>query len=123
MEVMTSTSRSNDTSKGQLVGVLVLRAHYRQHVLCLLAGAGALLAVRLLSLALLKREFKMPANNAASSERRDLLGRAVVSAIWTLVAFTLASAMTAVQTTNAVRGLSAHGWSVCSALDPALNVR
>lgn len=107
MGVIPSIYKSNDTSKSQLVNMIDLaRPLQSTYVLGLLAGAGASFAISLLFLALLKREFKMPANNAPFFESQDLLRKAVLSTIWTSVTFTLACVIASDKMTNAMAFMS-----------------
>jgi hypothetical protein len=81
ISVLASTSTSNNTETGQLVHIVDLaRTLQSTYIIGLLAGARALFAISLVFVALLKRDFKMSANNA-TSRRQNLLRSASMSTI------------------------------------------
>ena len=102
-----SPATANGTTYGQAPEMIKLAQTLQSsYLIGLLAVAGSLFAISLFFIALLKRDFKVVAQNSAAQQRRGRLRQAGLSSLWLSVAFALASAAATDQTANALTLIS-----------------
>lgn len=104
LQLASATSLTSTALAGRSKSMVSVALMIQSKILLgLIAGAGVLFAISLVFFGLLKRHFNVrTGDNTIASKRRHLLRKAAFSTMWLSIAFSLVSAMSINQTTNAL---------------------